>query len=503
MLDLIAADKEIVRRHGFRGFVEVAWSRVPTAGDLIPNWHITEICKELELVSLGRSRRVVFNVPPGTGKSMLTCVLWPVWEWIDRPKTSFCFASYDPGLVGRDADRSLELLRSQWFIDRWGRKLPSRGVVPTYSIENAYGGYRYGTSIGGALTGRHFDIRVCDDPIKPKDAAGGLNQSRAALQACEDWHRHTWSTRIRDPQTAREVLIMQRLNEDDLAGVLLRTDRYRHISFPMRYDPERSRGNDPRTTRGELLFPARYPEEEVQNLEIDLGPEAAAAQLQQDPMVSGGTVWRAEFFRRFWHPTYRGPVELKIGETTIQGQCEALPDSGFQMQSWDCSFKGLAVSDNVAGGVFQSSRDSFYLIDWIESKRDFLATLDAIRLLSERYPKSRRQIAIEDKANGTAAQNTLVREYPTCIPVEPLGSKVARAQAVTPPLNANKLVLPHPELIQIEGKPLVPGFLKTALRFPHVRKDDSIDMVSQALIILWKGLEKYRGDLQRWKRNHG
>lgn len=41
MLDLIAADKELVRRHGFRGFVEVAWSRVPTAGELVPNWHLT------------------------------------------------------------------------------------------------------------------------------------------------------------------------------------------------------------------------------------------------------------------------------------------------------------------------------------------------------------------------------------------------------------------------------------------------------------------------------
>src|SRR5690606_4286668 len=87
-------------------------------------------------------------------------------------------------------------------------------------------------------------------------------------------------------------------------GEMLATGKYVHLCLPMRFERERAVytqwGGDRRTEEGELLFPARFPEEAVANLESDMGPDVADAQLQQRPSRKGGGIFRLEWFR-FWH----------------------------------------------------------------------------------------------------------------------------------------------------------------------------------------------------------
>ena len=116
-----------------------------------------------------------------------------------------------------------------------------------------------------------------------------------------DWHDEVFSTRLNEPETGRIVGIMQRLHERDLTGHLLAEGGWEHLMIPMRYEPERrcttSIGwEDPRAAKGELMWPARFPEHVVRRLEHTLGPHGAACQLQQNPTPREGGLFERRWF---------------------------------------------------------------------------------------------------------------------------------------------------------------------------------------------------------------
>jgi predicted phage terminase large subunit-like protein len=83
---------------------------------------------------------------------------------------------------------------------------------------------------------------------------------------------------------------------------------------------------------------------------------------------------------------------------------------------------------------------------------------------------------VEDKANGTAVVNSLSRQVPGLIPVEPDGGKEARARAVTPFIEAGQVWTPAPEIA-----PWVGGFVNEAAAFPNGSHDDQVDACTQAI----------------------
>jgi len=72
--------------------------------------------------------------------------------------------------------------------------------------------------------------------------------------------------------------------------------------LPMHYEPDRAfetriGWNDPRAEPGELLWPARFGEDEVGALERQLGPFASAGQLEQRPEPKGGGVIKRDWWQ--------------------------------------------------------------------------------------------------------------------------------------------------------------------------------------------------------------
>jgi hypothetical protein len=86
------------------------------------------------------------------------------------------------------------------------------------------GGFRKATSVGGVLTGRGADYIIIDDPLKAEDAF-----SETARTSVEDWFGRTLVSRLNSKARGAIVVVMQRLHEDDLSGVLLRKGGWRHI----------------------------------------------------------------------------------------------------------------------------------------------------------------------------------------------------------------------------------------------------------------------------------
>lgn len=291
--DVLAAERELCRR-SLAHFARRAWHVLEPSTELKWGWALDAICAHLEAVTHGDVSRLLMNVPPGTMKSLLTGVLWPAWEWIDKPQHRFIATAHKQDLAVRDAMKCRRLIQSEWYQARFPLALTSDQNAKT-KFENARTGFREAMAFT-SMTGSRGDRVILDDPLSADDA-----NSEAALRAAELTFTEAVPTRVNNEKSAI-VVIMQRLHERDTSGVILARDMgYTHLCLPMRFDPDRrcttSIGfTDPRTTEGELLFPERFPEGQVAQLEKDMGSYAAAGQLQQRPAPRGGGMFKREWF---------------------------------------------------------------------------------------------------------------------------------------------------------------------------------------------------------------
>lgn len=455
--ELAACDRETGLSGSFRDFVRIAWPEVYPSSPLQWNWHLDVICDAFEAAFKGEIKELVVNVPPGSSKSSLACVMLPAWGWIRRPASSWIFAAYGQKLVRRDAGYFRDLIQSPWWQARWGDtfKLPTVPAIDL--ITNSRTGWRLGTTPGGEVTGFHANYQVIDDPIKPEEL------TKVGLSETNEWLGRTMGSRWRRPPEINSlIMIMQRLHCDDPSQAMIDRGAV-HICFPANYDPGRKCvtkwGGDPRTKTGEVLDPVRLPQEMIDRLRKVLGGMAASAQLDQAPVPEGGAVFKRDWLK-FWN---------EIPKQWDQIIC-----------SWDCAFKAEEGSDYVAGQVWARVGASFYLLEQVHGHFDFPTTVRNVRELALRWPGA--TILIEDKANGTGVVQTLQTEIPGIVAVDPLGGKFSRASACSGLFEAGNVYIPHPSLAGYSwvDQLYVPEFLS----FPRAKHDDQVDATTQALLYL-------------------
>ena len=101
---------------------------------------------------------------------------------------------------------------------------------------------------------------------------------------------------VNDPRsTSRDFA---RVIERDLAGHVLKEGGWTHLCLPARYEPEHPSGvsGDQRREPGELLWPERFGESEIREMEIRLGAYGTAGQLQQRPAPREGGMFEPHWF---------------------------------------------------------------------------------------------------------------------------------------------------------------------------------------------------------------
>jgi predicted phage terminase large subunit-like protein len=421
----------------------------------VPGWHIDCLCEHLEAVSVGQINRLLVNEPPRTMKSGLISVFWPVWEWTTRPTTRWMFSSYSMGLSVRDSLRCRRIIESPWYQSRWGRVYQMTGDQNVKSrYENDKAGYRLSTSVGGSVIGEGADILVCDDPnnldeIHSDPARDGVNR----------WLDEVWSTRMNDPKTGRQVVVQQRGHERDATGHLLSQDvKWEHILLPMEFDGKRRSTSlgpyDPRLEVGELLWPERFDAAVLKDLKTRLGSFGAAGQLQQSPAPAGGGIFKREHWR------FYKAKPARFDEILL---------------SWDMTFKKTTDSDFVAGGAWGRIGADKYLLDRVKERMGFADSVKAVRAMKKRWPMAV-AVLVEDKANGPAIIETLQKEIPGVIAVNPEGGKESRAYAIQPEHEAGNLYLPDPSTAS-----WVDEYIGEMASFPRGANDDEVDQTTQAI----------------------
>lgn len=73
--------RELGLRGGLMDAYKLFWPLIETA-EFKANWHHEVICEVLEdVVTSKTGRDIVINVPPGTGKTTLVNVVFPIFCW--------------------------------------------------------------------------------------------------------------------------------------------------------------------------------------------------------------------------------------------------------------------------------------------------------------------------------------------------------------------------------------------------------------------------------------
>lgn len=469
-------DEILARCQTLHGFIQEFWYILEPVRVFKSGWAIRTMCDHLEAVTRGDILRLLITVPPGMMKSLLL-VFWTAWEWGPQgmPHLQVLATSYSQANVIRDNIKLRRLIESEKFQALWPLALADDQNAKG-KFENVRSGFSEARPFSSMTGGRGDRVKI-DDPHSTETAESDTERDNAIRI-----FREGITDRLNDITTSAIVIIMQRLHQQDVAGVALELDiGFVHLCLPMEFEPKRrcstvlrpaNDGNpailftDPRTKDGELLFPERFPAAEVAKLKKAKGAYAWAGQYQQRPAPREGGVFQRAWFER------RGA--LPIG-------CRRF------VRGWDLAASEGGDADYTAG--VKITRDgqegAFYIVGvrrgrWSPGKveTEIKTTADSDRAMHPNAITVR--IPQDPGGSGKAYARTLVIKLAGhAVKYEPVtGSKENRAKALAVQAEVGNVFLL--ETGDAEKDAWIEPFLDELEVFPNGAHDDQVDAAADA-----------------------
>jgi predicted phage terminase large subunit-like protein len=429
----------------------------------VHGWHIDAICEHLEAITAGDITRLLVNIPPGCMKSLLLNVFFPAWEWGPMYRT------------------------------RWPHVQLVADQNAKTKFENTKSGFREAVAFE-SLTGVRGDRVLIDDPHSVDSA-----QSDAERQTTNQTFLEAIPTRLNNPATSAIAVIMQRLHEEDVSGVILNKELgYTHLCLPMEFEEGRRCETeigfvDPREEDGELLFPERFPPEVVERDKRIMGPYATSGQFQQTPAPRGGGI-----LKRDWWMLWDDDAAAEAGVPAT-----AFPQVDYIVASLDTAYTEKKENDCsalVIMGLWHDRAENPRLIvmnAWAkrlelhgqtldrlpgETEADYIARSKPGWGLVEWVAHSCRRfrvdlLLIESTAAGIPVEQEIRRLHRQdgfgvrLIP--PKGDKIARAYAAQSPLADGQIYAPD--------RAWADELITQCEIFPKGKHDDLVDAMTQGV----------------------
>ncbi|PHM61199.1 phage terminase large subunit [Xenorhabdus ishibashii] len=450
-----AIEREIARRslHEFIQYINP---------DYITSDFSRQVCAALDefLIDMMAGKRpiLILGAPPQHGKSDIVSRYLPAYFFGKYPDKRVAGLSYGKDLAS-DMNRDVQRIM---VSEEYRNLFPASSLNPkrvvtietmakrnseTFEIVGNKGSY-IAAGVGGPLTGKKVDLGIIDDPIKNAKEA----LSPTTKNAIWNWYVSTFKTRL--SKNSGEIIMATRWATDDLSGKVIEiSSKAKVLAFPAINE------------EGEALVPELHPIDKLLETKTILGDYFWSAMYQQSPKPSGGTIFKEDWVK------YYLPKDLPEKFDRV-------------IHSWDMTFKDSEGTDYVVGQVWGKKGANSYLLHQVRERMSFTATLKAVKKMADQFPDGRRKL-VEDKANGPAVINSLKNTVSGLIPVEPDGSKVARAHAVTAEWEAGNIFLPHKDIA-----PWITEAVDEITTFPVGAHDDVVDTMTQALRDLY---QKKRG----------
>ena len=429
---------------------ELARRRLPDfLALLLPSYeraaHLDLLADHLEALERREIARLLVQMPPRHGKTLHVSQALPAW-WLGRhPSDSIILASYAAELAEANSRRARGfLLDPRWpFPDV--RVSPESGAVGRWNT-TARGGL-IAAGVGGGLTGFGADLLVVDDPVKDRAEA----DSEAVRESVWKWWTEVALTRLQPGAVV--LLTMTRWHEDDLAGRILASpgaDEWEVLSLPALAEGDDPLGRE----EGEALWEAWFPADRLEALRSEIGTRAFLALYQQAPTSEEGST-----FRREW----------------LAGRYQELPRAGLRVVAGvDSSFGKGVASDFSAIVTVAADERYLYVLDVARGRWEFNDLLAAIRREAAAWSPS--VVLVEDSAAGQSAVQELRRS--TRLPivaVKPQGSKIARAESVSPLFESGRVLFPA------QAPAWRDELIEELASFPTGRNDDQVDALVYTL----------------------
>ncbi|HEY5586723.1 MAG TPA: phage terminase large subunit [Ruminiclostridium sp.] len=416
--------------------------------------HLKLVCDNIQSMIAHETKQniLIISMPPQHGKSQCVTETLPSWYLGKFPSKRVIEVSYGDDLAQRFGRRNKEK------VLEFGKQIfdieLSKQSDTDFEIKG-HKGSMISKGIMAGLTGNPGDLIIIDDPIK--------NRQEAESQTYRDriWEEFLNSINTRLSADGIIILIMTRWHEDDLAGRLLDAKNgFKHkcleINIPLEAEKDDILGRN----IGDALFP-QIGKDNVWLKDFKSSYASTEGSRSWNALMQGRpTAEQGNMIKRSWFKYYTLKPERFDQE----------------IQSWDCTFKDSDGSDFVVGTVWGRVGADKYLLDIVRERMDLPTTIRSIEQISAKYPNSWLKL-VEDKANGSAVIQMLQHKIPGMVGINPMGSKIARVQAILPHIEAGNVYLPS-------DANWVNDFVDECSSFPNGKHDDQVDSMSQALVRL-------------------
>lgn len=419
--------------------------------------HVT-VCHALERVVIGRSKRLIINIPPRSGKTELAVKNFLAWCMGNFPDCEFIHASYSKRLATTNTWEARAIMQHEAFADVFGAPAFRDDSNAKDEFRTEQGGIVYATGSEGTITGygagkmrdTFGGCILIDDPHK-----AGEGNSDTMRQNVIDWFSTTMESRKNSPDTPI-VLIMQRLHEKDLTGWLLaggNGEKWDHVNIPAR------------DATGGSFWPDQFPPDMLDRLERS-NSYVFAGQYMQRPAPVGGGILKDEWWQYYTAPPaleYRTIYADTAQKTGTQNDYSVI-------QCWGKSRGGQAV-----------------LLDQIRGKWEAPELLVQARAFWAKHkpgPAPLRAFKVEDKVSGTGLIQTLKREGIPMLAIQRDRDKVTRAYDAAPMIESGNVLLPR-------DAPWLSDLLAEATTFPNGAHDDQLDPLFDAVADMLSASEPF------------
>jgi predicted phage terminase large subunit-like protein len=433
----------------------VDWAtEVMTSSGLTPAAHHRFLLKNLDLITVGKIKRLLVLMPPGSAKSTYTSVLFPVWWFMQHPQSSLIAASHTAALVEHFSRRIQALIGVHH--QKIGFNLQNDDRSASHWKTDTGGEY-FAIGVRGAITGRRADLVIIDDPVKSM----GESDSAKQRQFVWDWYTAELTTRLKPD--ARVVVVMTRWHEQDLGGQLIArgSEDWRVLRLPAIAEESDPLGRPP----GAPLWPEWESLDALTKKRTVVGSRIWSALFQQSPRSATGSL-------------------IKVGQLEITGPVLITePTSSRIVRAWDLAAtpdSAQSDPDWTVGLRLAAEEGGRYVVEDIVRLRGNYRQVQEAILSTARSDGHSVVISLPidpgQAGKGQIAQlSSLLAGYRIYTSREQ-GSKVSRALLVAAQIEAGNFVIRRGSWNQ--------EFIYELTSFPQGTKDDQVDALSRAFITI-------------------